>query len=108
MRQMGENPADGFLYSKTSPSATRIGEVKPILAILLITLAAAAQDFNEVKVDKVAVGHVFTEGPAWSRDGYLVFSDVPNNKILQLDPGMPVSVFRSNSNGANGNTFDAQ
>jgi gluconolactonase len=82
--------------------------VKPILLILPLALTAAAQDFNEVKVDKVAVGHVFTEGPAWSRDGYLVFSDIPNNKILQLEPGTPESTFRSNSNGANGNTFDAQ
>jgi gluconolactonase len=108
MRHMRQQAALGFVYSKSLPSATLIGEVKPILAILLITLAAAAQDFNEVKVDKVAAGHIFTEGPAWSRDGYLVFTDIPNNKILQLEPGMPVSVFRSNSNGANGNTFDAQ
>ena len=73
-----------------------------------MTFGAGAQDFSEVRVDKVAAGYVFTEGPAWSRDGYLVFSDVPNNKLLQLEPGTPVTVFRSNSNGANGNTFDAQ
>ena len=108
MRQMRQLPELGFVFSNTPLSATLIGEVKPILAILLITLAAAAQDFNEVKVDKVSTGHVFAEGPAWSRDGYLVFSDIPNNKILQFEPGTPVSVFRSNSNGATGNTFDAQ
>ena len=82
--------------------------MKPILLIPLFTLVCGAQDFNEVRVDKVAAGYVFTEGPAWSREGYLIFSDVPNNKLLQLEPGTPVSVFRSNSNGANGNTFDAQ
>jgi gluconolactonase len=98
-------PKPGLVFSKT---ATLIGEVKPILLFTLLTLTAAAQDFTEVKVDKVAVGNIFTEGPAWSREGYLVFSDIPNNKILQLEPGAPVGIFRSNSNGANGNTFDAQ
>lgn len=97
-----------FVLSKRPRSATLIGEVKPILPILLLTLAAAAQDFNEIHVDKVAAGNIFTEGPAWSRDGYLVFSDVPSNKILELEPGAPVRTFRSNSNGASGNTFDAQ
>jgi gluconolactonase len=82
--------------------------VKPILPILLFALTAAGQDFNEVKVDKVSTGNIFTEGPAWSREGYLVFSDIPNNKIIQFEPGAPARVFRSNSNGANGNTFDAQ
>src|SRR5580704_10691512 len=94
--------------SKSPPSATLIGEVKPILPFLFLALTAAAQDFAEVQVDKVAAGIIFTEGPAWSRDGYLVFSDVPNNKILRFEPGMPVGIFRSNSNGASGNTFDAQ
>jgi gluconolactonase len=82
--------------------------VKPFLCIVLLAVTAAAQDFSEVQVDKVATGNLFTEGPAWSREGYLVFSDIPKNKILQLDPGKPVSIFRSNSSGATGNTFDAQ
>ena len=40
--------------------------------------------------------------------GFLIFSDIPNNKLLQFTPGEPASVFRENSNGANGNRFDAQ
>jgi gluconolactonase len=97
-----------FWLLDSSPFVTLIDEVKPLLPILLLAFSASAQDFNEVKVDKVSAGHTFTEGPAWSRDGYLIFSDIPNNKLLQLDPGTPESVFRSNSNGANGNTFDVQ
>jgi gluconolactonase len=90
------------------PSATLIDNVKSIHLILLLALTAAAQDFTDIQVDKVSTGNIFTEGPAWSRDGFLVFSDIPNNKIFQFEPGKPVGVFRSNSNGANGNTFDAQ
>ncbi len=100
----GEAPVPRF----RPPSVTLIDEVKPCILAVLFTLGGSAQDFNEIRVDKVAAGYIFTEGPAWSREGYLVFSDIPNNKLLQLEPGAPVSIFRSNSNGASGNTFDAQ
>jgi gluconolactonase len=80
----------------------------PILLLSLLTASATAQEFTDLRVDKVAVGLTFAEGPAWSRDGYLILSDIPNNKLLQIKPGDPPSIFRENSNGANGNTFDAQ
>lgn len=73
-----------------------------------MALSAAAQDFSEIRLDKVASGYLFTEGPAWSRDGYLVFSDVPANKLLELKPGQKATLLRENSNGAMGNAFDAQ
>lgn len=69
---------------------------------------SAAQDFTDIKIDKVATGFVFTEGPAWSPTGFLIFSDIPNNKLLQLTPGQRTGVYRDNSNGATGNRFDAQ
>ncbi|MCS6951410.1 MAG: SMP-30/gluconolactonase/LRE family protein [Bryobacterales bacterium] len=75
---------------------------------LLVATVVAAQDFSDIKIEKVATGYAFTEGPVWSRDGYLLFSDIPNNRILQYTPGKGVVVFRENSNGANGNTFDAR
>ena len=59
----------GFVFSKRPPSATLIDNVKPILPFLFLALTAAAQDFTEVQVDKVSAGNIFTEGPAWSRDG---------------------------------------
>ncbi|MGE5569049.1 MAG: SMP-30/gluconolactonase/LRE family protein [Rhodospirillales bacterium] len=68
----------------------------------------AAQDFSDLKVEKAATGYKFTEGPIWSREGYLLFSDIPQNKILRLAPGKPVETFREQSNGANGNAFDTQ
>jgi gluconolactonase len=62
----------------------------------------------EFKVDKVSAGHKFTEGPAWSDDGYLIFSDVPSNKVLRFTPGKGTDVLREESGGANGNAVDAQ
>jgi len=75
--------------------------------LLALTLSCLAQDFSKLSVEKVAGGFTFTEGPVWSRDNYLIFSDVPENKIWRLasDGKTP---YREASNGANGNTFDAQ
>lgn len=70
--------------------------------------ALAAQDFTDLRIERVAAGHRFTEGPVWSREGYLLFSDVPQDLILRWTPGKGVSRFRTSSNGANGNAFDAQ
>jgi gluconolactonase len=47
------------------------------------------------KVEKVAGGFGFTEGPLWvRRDGSLLFSDIPNNAIMQWTQDGKVSVFR--------------
>ncbi len=69
---------------------------------------ALAQEPSDRQIDRVAGGFRFTEGPAWSREGFLLFSDVPNDKIMKYVPGEKPTVFRENSNGANGNAFDAQ
>lgn len=84
------------------------GEMPWIVIALVVVLPLAAQNFTEIKVEKAAGGYRFTEGPVFSRDGFLLFSDVPNNKILKLAPGEGVSTFRESSQGANGNTYDAQ
>ena len=74
---------------------------------LVFTAAAFSQDFSKIAIEKVAGGFTFTEGPVWSRDNYLLFSDVPDNKIWRLaNDGK--HVYRDASNGANGNTFDHQ
>jgi gluconolactonase len=59
------------------------------------------------KIDKIATGFGYTGGPVFSRRGYLLFSDISANRILQWEGGK-VNPFRENSNGANGLTFDHQ
>ena len=80
----------------------------PVAFVTLLSVNAPAQDFSDLHVEKVATGYIFVEGPAWSRDGSLIFSDIPGNQLLQFRPGEKPAVFRDNSNGAIGNTFDAQ
>ena len=78
--------------------------MKPLL--LLFPLSLCAQDFSKISVEKVTANYRFTEGPAWSRDGYLLYSDVPRNKIVKYTPGEKPVFFREESNGASGNAFD--
>ena len=82
--------------------------MRTLPAILLCVLPVCAQDFSGYKITKPATGYTFTEGPAWSREGHLLFSDVPDNKIWRLVPEKDPAVFRDQSKGANGNTFDAR
>lgn len=61
------------------------------------------------EVEELYDGCRWAEGPVWFNDGgYLVWSDIPNNRMLRWVPDLGVSVFRANSNFANGNTRDRQ
>jgi gluconolactonase len=49
------------------------------------------------------------EGPVWIKEGgYLLFSDIHNNKRMKYTPGQGVSVFLEPTNRANGLTRDLQ
>jgi len=67
-----------------------------------------AQDFNELRVEKFSGGYTFTEGPVWAKEGYLVWSDVPNNRIWKAIPGDKPAIFREPSNRTNGNDYDGR
>ena len=85
--------------------------MRPAFAIPIFALFAATapgQEFTDLQIERVATGYLFTEGPVWAREGFLVFSDIPNNKLLQFKPGAPASNLRADTNGANGNTYDLQ
>jgi gluconolactonase len=57
------------------------------------------------KVERLATGFRWSEGPAWFGDGrYLVWSDIPNNRMMRWDETTgTVSEFRKPSNFSNGN-----
>ncbi|HIC68726.1 MAG TPA: SMP-30/gluconolactonase/LRE family protein [Candidatus Latescibacteria bacterium] len=71
--------------------------------------------FARYKLPNAALEMLWTggrwlEGPVWFGDGrYLLFSDIPNNRILKWEEETgAVSVFRKPSNNTNGNTRDRQ
>ena len=49
------------------------------------------------RLEKLAGGFQFTEGPVWHPDGYLLFSDPNANTIYRWSPEGSVSVFRTKS-----------
>lgn len=91
---------------------TVIGTIAVIMRLLAVMAVAcwalAGQNLWDAHSEKVASGYKFTEGPVWSREGFLLFCDIPDNKILKYVQGKAPEVFREQSNGANGNAFDAQ
>jgi gluconolactonase len=94
----------------------------PLLAVMvLLSPLAFAEDFDiknadefkkllpeGAKVQKEASGFGFVEGPTWikSGGGFLVFSDIPNNKIMKWTAKDGITVFREDSKNSNGNTID--
>ena len=63
-----------------------------------------------VTLERLATGCRWAEGPAYFPAGrYLVWSDVPNDRILRWDESDGhVSVFRSPASYTNGHTVDRQ
>ena len=63
---------------------------------------------GHARVERLWTGCRWAEGPAWFGGGrYLVWSDLPNNRIMRYDDtDGSVSVFRAPSGYANGNTVD--
>jgi gluconolactonase len=58
---------------------------------------------------RIVSGFEFTEGPVWHpTEGYLLFSDIVGSKLYRWQPDHTLTVFRAQSNMANGNTLDRQ
>ena len=61
------------------------------------------------RLEELYSGCRWAEGPVWFSDlNCLIWSDIPNQRMLRWVPDGGVSVFRSPSNFVNGNTRDRQ
>ena len=85
--------------------------VAALLLSGMVTLAQAGDLASlvapDAKVTKVAGDCKFTEGPAWSPAGYLLFSDIPNDRVMKVTPDGGVSEYLKPSGKSNGLMFDA-
>lgn len=95
------------------PSAGSVVEKDPALKAIVLP---------DTKIEKLADGFIFTEGPVWVKDGGegLLFSDIPNNRIMKWTPDGKVTEFRKPSGytgppppegsyvGSNGLTLDKE
>jgi gluconolactonase len=95
----------------TSGSAGKVLRLDPALDAIIPP---------DARIEKVASGFLFTEGPVWHRDGYLLFSDPNANHIYRWSPDGTTAVHRAKSGyrgadvgryrqpGSNGLTFDRE
>jgi gluconolactonase len=60
------------------------------------------------QAERLATDFVFTEGPLWHPDGYLLFVDIRRSQIVKLVPGNAPEIIREHSGESNGMTFDIQ
>ncbi|HEY4263440.1 MAG TPA: SMP-30/gluconolactonase/LRE family protein, partial [Schlesneria sp.] len=82
------------------------------LAVIAVASVSFAEDLAHLitpgaEVKKVTGDCKFTEGPAFSPKGFLLFSDIPNSRIVRVDADGTVSDFLKPSGATNGLMFDA-
>lgn len=67
---------------------------------------------RDAVVEKVADGFHFTEGPLWSKAGFLVFSDIPGDNIVKIawdkSGKLQQGVYRKVSGNSTGLTYDKE
>ena len=82
----------------------------PDPAVQIVDDSFARYRLASAKVERLATGFRWSEGPVWFGDGRcLLWSDIPNNRMMRWDEETgAVSVFRKPSSFANGNTRDRQ
>jgi gluconolactonase len=82
----------------------------PDPAVAVLDPAFARYRISLAKIEQLATGFRWCEGPVWFGDGrYLLWSDIPNDRMMRWDEETGVvSVFRKPSRYSNGNTRDRQ
>jgi gluconolactonase len=82
--------------------------VKRIAILLLWAAAASAQDFEHMEIQRVAKGLHFADGPVWSYDGFLLFSDTVVDQLHKWTAGPGDTIFSDHAGGAMGNAYDTE
>src|SRR4030095_8052190 len=82
----------------------------PDPAIQIVDQSFARYRLGASKVERLATGFRWAEGPVWFGDGrYLLWSDIPNNCVMRWDEETgQTRVSRNPSNFENGHTRDRQ
>ena len=84
--------------------AKRIEQLAPELERIIST----SEPIHDL-ADGFGGAHGPAEGPIWWKEGgYLLFSDIHNNRRMKYVPGAGVTVFQEPTNRANGLTRDLQ
>jgi gluconolactonase len=120
------NPPSNFIFIRSATldfyAPGKVGNATPVATRIVKTDPRLDEIVpKNAKIEKLAGGFTFTEGPVWVREGgYLLFSDPNENTIYRWNPDGQVSVYRTKSGyagvdigeyhqpGSNGLTFDKE
>ena len=98
-----------ILYAKNYPTTGSVERLDPLFNKLVP---------KDAKIEILAEGYIWSEGPVWISAGdFLLYSDVPANKIYKWKEGEGASVYldpsgytpskpRAGESGSNGLTLD--
>ena len=94
---------------KFSPPAYWLG----ILMLATTASVLQADDLSSIlpeqaEVEELATGFKFTEGPAWHPEGFLLFSDIPNARVIKREGDGKLTDFYTPSGRVNGIMCDQQ
>jgi gluconolactonase len=101
------------------PRASAMAAVK-FIPVVIERLDPALNEIvpSDAKLELMASGFKWTEGPVWTHEGYLLFADIPSNSIRKLGDDGQVTIFMKPSGytgaapyagpepGSNGMTLD--
>jgi len=76
------------------------------VALFCFGAVLVAQQIGEITVEKIAEGMKFAEGPVWSMEDFLLFSDNVTGQQRKYIPGKGVSDVSGPASGASGSTYD--
>ncbi|MEO5807120.1 SMP-30/gluconolactonase/LRE family protein [Devosia sp.] len=61
------------------------------------------------QLERLHTGMLWAEGPVYFAAGdHLLWSDIPNNRVMQYVPGLGARVYSHDANNCNGNTLDRE
>lgn len=80
--------------------------ITPALADSLAEDAFARIVAPGAKVEKLAGGFGFVEGPVWNKSGFWLFSDLGTNTLYRVTPAGKFAVVRKPTGHSNGNAYD--
>lgn len=79
-----------------------------VLVVCILGGLVCAQNFSELHIEQIAEHLHYAEGPVWSPEGFLLFSDTVSNKLYKFLPGKPVVEFATVPGGPIGNAIDSE
>jgi len=72
-----------------------------------ITVSTTYPHLNNAKIEQLCTGAIWSEGPVWlPQDGSVLWSDIPNNRILRWSETNGMTIWRDKVEFTNGHTLD--